>query len=101
MLVSLFALACMGTLIIVGCKVNLRLHHAGALGASFARGPRGSNTVAVQSPNQETTAEDQFFLYLDQTSDKHLRYARIGLPLVGLLLVVVCIFVISMISVAL
>jgi hypothetical protein len=101
MLVSLFALACMGTLIIVGCKVNLRLHHAGALGASFARGPRGSNTVAVTSPNQETTAEDQFSLYLDQTSDKNVRYARIGLLLMGLLLVGASIVVISMISVAL
>ena len=101
MLVSLFVLACMGMLIIVGCKVNLRLFHAGALGASFARGPQGSNTVAVKSPNQETTAEDQFSLYLDQTGDKNSRYARIGLLLVGLLLVVVSIFVISMISVAL
>ena len=101
MLVSLFALTCMGTLIIVGCKVNLRLYHAGALGASFARGPRGSNTVAVKSPNQETTAEDQFSLYLDQTGDKLSRYARIGWLLVGLLLVTVSIFVISMISVAL
>ncbi len=101
MLVSLFALACMGMLISVGCKVNLRLYHAGALGASFATGPRGSNTVAVKSPNQETTAEDQFSLYLDKTGDKHLRYARIGLLLVGLLLVAVSIFMISMISVAL
>ena len=101
MLVSLFALACMGTLIIVGCKVNLRLHHAGALGASFARGPRGSNTVAVKSPNQETTAEDQFSLYLDLTGDKYVRYDRIGWLVVGLLLVAVSIFVISMISVVL
>jgi len=101
MLVSLFVLACMGMLIIVGCKVNLRLFHAGALGASFARGPRGSNTVAIKSPNQETFAEDQFSLYLDQTSYKNLRYARIGWLLVGLLLVAVSIFVISMISVAL
>lgn len=101
MLVSLFALACMGTLISVGCKVNLRLFHAGVLGASFARGPRGSNTVAVKSPHQENTAEDQFSLYLDQTGDKHVRHARIGLLLVGLLLVAVSIFVISMINVAL
>jgi hypothetical protein len=101
MLVSLFALTCMGTLIIIGCKVSLRLHHAGPLGASFARGPRGFNTVAVKSPNQETAAEDQVSLYLDQTVDKNLRYARIGLLLVGLLLVAVSIFVISMISVAL
>ena len=33
MLISLFALACMGMLIIVGCKVNVHLFHAGALGA--------------------------------------------------------------------
>jgi hypothetical protein len=91
----------MGTLIIVGCTVNLRMYHAGALGASFARGPRGSNAVAVKSPNQGTTAEDQFSLYLDQTGDKITLYARIGLLLVGLLLVAVSIFVISMISVAL
>jgi hypothetical protein len=101
MLVSLFALACMGMLIIVGSKVNVRLFHAGALGASFARRPRGSNTVAVKSPNQETTDEDQVSLYLDQTVDKNLRFARIGLLLVGFLLVAVSIFVISTISVAL
>jgi hypothetical protein len=51
MLVSLFALACMGILIIVGCKVNVRLFHASALGASLARGLRRSNSVAIKSPN--------------------------------------------------
>jgi hypothetical protein len=101
MLVSLFALACIGTVIIVECMVNLRLYHAGALGASFARRPRGSNSVAVKSRNQEVTAEDQFPLYLEQTDDKNSRYARIRLLLVGLLLLAVSIFVISMVNVAL
>ena len=101
MLLSLFAFTCMGTLIIVGCKLNLRLYHAGALEVSRAIDSRDSNTVAVESPSQETTAEDQFSLDFGQSGDTITRYARTGLLLVGLLLVVVSIFVISMISVAL
>jgi hypothetical protein len=98
MLVSFFALVFMGMIIIVGCKVDLRLFHAGALGASFARGPRDSNIGAVKSPNQEAFAEDQFSLYLDKTGDKNLRYVRIGWLIVGLLLIAAIIIMVYMIS---
>jgi hypothetical protein len=101
MLLSLLALACMSTLIIVGCKVNLHLYHADTLGASRARDPRGSITVAVEFPSQETTVEDQYSLYLDQTGSKMSWFARTCLLLVGGLLIVISIVVISMISVAL
>ncbi len=89
------------TLIYGGMRVNLYLYHTGALGASRATYPRHANPIAVESMNNEATAEEQFYMHLDKVGSPSARYARRGVLLLVLILVVVGIVAMSMISAAL
>ena len=101
----LIALAFVGGLtglIIVGMIVTLYFYSHGALGLGRSRNVRGLRAITVRSvPYEVTTVASQPEINLGLSTDPSSRYARGGLMVMAMFLMLIVIAIISLLSTSL